>query len=190
LYGGTISSPYYDSINFPAPTVGLHHLTFVYDRRLSTTQTVAIYVDGVAQPLTKVTGLPNIPAGTNFSTQDFYLLARGGTSYPSNFSISELRFYSLLLNSSEVNKLYSNPNNLYLAPKPQQYFFAKSPIAKFRFDQNLNLSSTGSNVVGSGVKLLPNGDIQASAFNSLANTCRINADGSITANSFKPCELM
>lgn len=87
-----------------------HHYAWLIDLTLASSQTVAIYLDGVAQALTA--GQNTIPANQSFASDYLYFMGRAMSSLFGDGSLAYFNIHNRLLSQGEIRALMENPHQI------------------------------------------------------------------------------
>ncbi len=92
-----------------------HHYAWLIDFSLASSQTVAIYVDGIADSFTQ--GGNSIPANSSFTADEYlYFMGRNMSAFFGNGSIAHFNIHNRNLSEAEVFALVMNPFQIMAAP--------------------------------------------------------------------------
>lgn len=101
------------------PVAGVvHRIVATIDRRLTTNQITAIYVDGVLQTITYGTPVASkVTVASTFTDYTMYFAARGGSSFYNNCRLDDVVFSTRLWTQADAVSDYANRYGMYVPPR-------------------------------------------------------------------------
>lgn len=114
----TVAGSQVTSAAISQPSAGrVHRIVATIDRRLTTDQITAIYVDGVAQSITYGTPVASkVTAASTFTDNAMYFAARGGSSFYNNCRLDDVLFETRLWTPAEVRSDYTDRYGMFAPP--------------------------------------------------------------------------